>query len=256
MSKDGLSENQFKIYELSEGLYKNEKFFHNNVKNFEYIGYLIEKNNIDEIKKKIKYTELRPLFEEEETYDKFKQKIKDIDIKEIVPKKFNNSDEIKKDLTDKKSFYLIKQDYLTKKSGNTKINGNEIKFMFEKDNILLIFSENDKLYIDNKNDGIISESYLNIINKSNSPEDKPENHTYNSKNFPNDNIKYKKDIEILIRIFYYNKYLREKENLSITELKKEEREEIYLIHDSWMKEYKSHFEYKYLEDYLIKKKGI
>ena len=86
------------------------------MKNFEYIGYLIEKNNIDEIKKKIKYTELRPLFEKEETYDKFKQKIKDIDIKEIVPKKFNNSDEIKKELTNKKSFYLIKQDYLTKKS--------------------------------------------------------------------------------------------------------------------------------------------
>ena len=76
MNKDGLSENQFKIYELSGGLYKNEKFFHNHAKNFEYKGYLIEKNNIDEIKNKIKYTELRPLFEKEEAYDKFKKKNK------------------------------------------------------------------------------------------------------------------------------------------------------------------------------------
>ena len=62
-------------------------------------------------------------------------------------------------------------------------------------------------------------------------------------------------MEILIRIFYYNKYLREKENDSFKELNKEENcETVYLINNSWMEEYKSHFNYQYLENYLMNNK--
>ena len=73
-----------------------------------------------------------------------------------------------------------------------------------------------------------------------------------SKDIPCNFIKFKPDLEILIRIFYYNKYLREKENDSFKELNKEENCEMgYLINNSWMEEYKSFFDYKYLEHYLM-----
>ena len=67
----------------------------------------------------------------------------------------------------------------------------------------------------------------------------------------------KKDLEILVRIFYYNKYLTEKENDSFKILNKEKNSEtVYLINDSWMKEYKSFFDYQALENYLKNNKEL
>ncbi len=59
-----------------------------------------------------------------------------------------------------------------------------------------------------------------------------------------------KDLEILVRMFYYNKYLREKENCLFREIKEEENSEIvYLIHNSWLEEYKSYFDYHSWKNY-------
>ena len=65
----------------------------------------------------------------------------------------------------------------------------------------------------------------------------------------------KKDLEILVRIFYYNKYFKEKENDAFIKLNKEENSEtVYLINNSWMEEYKSFFVYQSLQNYLTNNK--
>jgi len=48
--------------------------------------------------------------------------------------------------------------------------------------------------------------------------------------------------------------LREKENNTWKDI--ENSEAVYLINNSWMEEYKSFFNYQYLEDYLKDKKRI
>ena len=163
-------------------------------------------------------------------------------IKEIIPKKYNSSNDLKKELSSDKSFIIIKQDYMGELyNNNSKSNGKEIKFKFENDSIIIIFDKNDKLNTGNNN-GIIEKN--KIEQSSNSQEVNP-----------NDAIKFKKDLEILIRIFYYNKYLREKENTALKNLIRENGEKVYLINNSWMDEYKSFFDYQYLEDYLKNKNG-
>ena len=48
-------------------------------------------------------------------------------------------------------------------------------------------------------------------------------------------------------------YLREKKNDSFEDLNKEKSEKVYLINNLWMEEYKSFFDYQYLECYLFSK---
>ena len=60
MSKnEGFSSNQLHIIEVCKALYQNELFFSKGLKNQPYQGYLIEKNIIDHIKKKINYEKLK-----------------------------------------------------------------------------------------------------------------------------------------------------------------------------------------------------
>ena len=67
-------------------------------------------------------------------------------------------------------------------------------------------------------------------------------------------------LEILIRLYFYHKYLKEKKNDVFVELKQGNCETCYLINNSWMEEYKSFFDYhifrKYLENYLMNKKEL
>ena len=151
MSKNGdPSANQFQIYEICRALYKNEQFFLNCMKNEEYNGFLIEKKLIDKIKKEIEYEKLKPLLaESDESFSKMKYKIKERKekIKEISPNKFNNSSELIKGLNDEKSFHIIRQMYANKIIGDVnKSEGKEIRFKFDKYNIIIIFDDNDKLF--------------------------------------------------------------------------------------------------------------
>ena len=75
-------------------------------------------------------------------------------IKGIIPKKYNSSNELNKELNNDKSFIIIKQDYIGHLCNRKIINGKEIKFKFENDSIIIIFDENDKLNIYN-NIGVI-----------------------------------------------------------------------------------------------------
>jgi hypothetical protein len=140
---------------------------------------------------------------------------------------------------------------LSKISKEDKYKEKTLKFTMDKEKIRLIFNDNDILYFNNNKNGIIEKSSLageDSLKYSISPKKKNES----EEKMSYEKISFKMDLEILIRIFYFNKYLREKENNKFIELKKEENSEnAYLINDSWMKEYKSHFNYKTLEDYLI-----
>ena len=148
--------NQRKVFEIFESLYKNEKFFVKCQKDEEYHGYLIEKRQIDKIKKDNDYDKIRALIEKNETFEKIKVQIqeKKEQIKEIIPKKYKNSSDFKKDLRNDNSFIIIKQDYMGKLCSKNDSNGKEIKFKFENNSIIIIFNDNDKLNTANNN-GII-----------------------------------------------------------------------------------------------------
>ena len=237
---ESLSSNQLQILNISKALYQNEIFYKCYLKDFDYYGYLIENKIIDKIKKKVNYEKLKPLIAKSESNDKFKKEIRETQhkIEEIIPKQYKNSKEIVIELiNDNKSYYLIKKEYLSKITDKNKLSGKEIKFKFHKDCLVLIFNENDTLNFYNNNNGILGRNFLINANITN-----------------NENIQFKKDLEILVRIFYYNKYLTKKENDAFQILNNENSETVYLIHNSWMEEYKSFFDYQSLENYLINSK--
>ena len=155
--------NKRQVFEILECLYKNEKFFENRQKDEEYQGYLIEKRPIDKIKKDNNYDKIRPLIENNETFDKIKVYIPENkeQIKEIIPKKYNSSNNLKKELSSDRSFIIIKQDYIGKLCNNSKSNGKEIKFKFE-NNSIIIFNENDKLNTGNNNGIIKKEKSIKV----------------------------------------------------------------------------------------------
>ena len=251
MSKDGnLSEKQ--IYDYCNAIYMYEKFLENYIKDKEHQGYLIDKTTFDKVKTKLDYERLKSSIDKNESYTDFCKKInKKEKIKYIAPKKYNNSNELIDELLNDKKFYIVNPDIIHKISKEDKFKNKAIKFTMDKENIRLIFNDNDILYFNNNKNGIIEKSSLvgeDSLKYSISPKKKNES----EEKMSYEKISFKTDLEILIRIFYFNKYLREKENNNFIELKKEENSEIvYLINNSWMEEYKAYFNYKTLEDYLI-----
>ena len=197
---ESLSSNQLQILNICEALYQNEIFYKCYLKDFDYYGYLIDNKIIDKIKKKVNYEKLKPLIAKNESYNRFKKEIRETQdkIEEIIPKQYKNSKGLIQELlNDNKSFYLIKQAYLIKITDKNKLSGKEIKFKFHKDCLILIFNENDTLNFYNNKNGILSKCFL--MNDNNITR-------------VNENVNFKKDLEILVRIFYYNKYLTKKEN--------------------------------------------
>jgi len=243
------------IYDFCQAIYNYEKFLENYVKDKEYHGYLIDKTIFDKVKTKLDYERLKPSIDKNEPYIEFKKKInKKEKVKYIVPKKFNNSNELINELLNDKKFYIVNIELLNIISKEDKYKGKAIKFMMNKEKIKLILNDNDILCFNNNKNGIIEKSSLiqeDSLKNSISPKmnDEPQ------QKISYDKIIFKIDLEILIRIFYFNKYLREKENNNFIELKKEENSErAYLINDTWMEEYKAYFDYKILENYLINNK--
>ena len=234
--------NKYQVFKILGDLYRNEKYFENGPKDQEFQGYLIEKKLIDKIKKENEYEKIKPLIEKE-TFENIKVLIPDKkeQIKEIIPKKYAYSNDLKKELNKyNRSFIIIKQEYMENLCNKIKSKGNEMIFKFENNSIFILFNENDKLNTGNNN-GIIEKNKID------------QNYNPTQRENPNVDIKFKKDLEILLRIFYYNKYLKEKENTSFQNLIYEKGEKVYLINNSWMEEYKSFFDYQYLEDYLEQK---
>ena len=163
IDKNGLSLYQLKIFEICKSIYKNELFINDHFDNQEYRGYLIEADKIMKI-----YEKLKPIivkyFEDNTIYKELKKHIKDKkeQLTDIISKKFNNSSELIKELNNDKKFYLIKQEYLYLKEDDLK--GKEIKFMFIKDKIMLIFGDSDLLTFSLKKNGTIEKPFF--INNS------------------------------------------------------------------------------------------
>ena len=113
-------------------------------------------------------------------------------------------------------------------------------------------NKNEKLYF-KINDGIIEKSNF-IENKSiyrkserikeNNEED--DNAVNENLVLSNQNFKFKKEIEILIRLYYYHKELKEKKNVS-SYLFDNNKETVYLINKLWIEKFKNFYEYKELE---------
>ena len=195
---ESLSSNQLQILNICEALYQNEIFYKCYLKDFDYYGYLIDNKIIDKIKKKVNYEKLKPLIAKNESYNRFKKEIRETQdkIEEIIPKQYKSSKEIVIELINNyRSYYLIKEAYLSKITDKNKLSGKEIKFKFHNECLILLFNENDTLNFSNNKNGILGRNFLISANITN-----------------NENIQFKKDLEILVRIFYYNKYLTKKEN--------------------------------------------
>jgi len=249
MSKNDTISNS-EIYYLCLAIYNYEKLFDNYVKDKIYQGNIIELSQFEKLKKKLDYERLKPLIVNDEYYTNILKQIKKKEkIKPISLKQYNNSNELLNELNNKK-LIVLNQDLLMKINKEIKVK--IIKFTLDKQRITIIFNDEDKLNFINNKDGIIESSSL-IKDNLNIDFNSPKNQSGPNNNNRNMKIIFNKDIEILIRIFYYNKYLKEKENEQFYELKKDENSEtIYLINHSWMEEYKSHFDYSSLEDYLLK----
>ena len=67
---------------------------------------------------------------------------------------------------------------------------------------------------------------------------------------PIDNIKFKDDLEILIRLYYNYRILKEKENKEFNFLNEDNSNTMYLINNNWIEKYKSFYEYNDLVNYL------
>ena len=248
MSKKGKNNENYtdkEIYDLCKAFY-NYDFFVQTKSNFK--GYLIETNKLKKLKKQIDYDKLEYLIEKDESYNEFIKKIKKREKREVINNEnFKNSNELLKELLKDKKFSVI--DNRLNSAIKSGIKNNPIDCIFAKDKITIIFNDNDKIYFKNNKNGIIEKSTL-IPNSS-------ENNSYISTNnsslkesTKNDSSIFKTDLEILIRIFHYNKYLSGKKNDTFKEILKEEGEAIYLINISWINEYKSFFDYEKLETYI------
>ena len=224
-------------------------------------GYLIEKEAIESIKKKIFYNKLKPFLAQKYTIKTF---ISDTKVKEylnkykgiernIIQVKFKNGEKLIKSLNDNKKYYLISRPLWNKICKNENIYDEGIQFSFEKNNVILYFNnKNEKLYF-KINDGIIEKSNFienksiykkqEIIKENNEEDDNTANENIV---LSNQNFKFKKEIEILIRLFYYQIELKEKKNVS-SNLLENNKETVYLINKLWIEKFKNFYEYKELE---------
>ena len=169
-------------YDLCQQFYSYEQHLKSIVKKQIHMSYLIDTNSIDNLKKQINYDEMKKYFEGSISFEDFKEKIKN-KIKKIktnlIPEKFKTSKDLIQALNNNKKFYFITNYSLTQKiCDNNNLSNKSIKFLLDKEKIIISFNENDELLIYNNSTGIIEKSLL-VNNNSNDIE-------INSQNLGND----------------------------------------------------------------------
>lgn len=245
-------------YDLCQQFYSYEQHLKSIVKKQIHMSYLIDTNSIDKLKKQINYEEMKKYFEGSISFEDFKEKIKN-KIKKIktnlIPEKFKTSKDLIQALNNNKKFYFITNYSLTQKiCDNNNLSNKSIKFLLDKEKIIISFNENEELLIYNNSTGIIEKSLL-VNNNSNDIEINSQNLGNDDKHLSNNyKLKFKADFEILIRLFYYNRFLKEKNNLDFKNLNQENYLSTYLINNNWMEKFKSYYEYNDLENYLLQVK--
>ena len=153
-----------KIAFILKEFYKYEKFIKNPPQNIAYKGFLIEKDLMDNYKKKIYYEELKPqinnkvnLENTKLTFDKMKE-CKNI-LNPIIQTNFNNWNELYKALDSNKKYWIIPYNLWSLICKPENKNDKGIKFLFQGNKILLTLNENEKIDF-SINNGIIEKSSL------------------------------------------------------------------------------------------------
>ena len=275
------------IYDLLMEYYKYEQLIKNK-SDQEKVGYLINKDSIEKLKKQICYEEFKKNLKDNYQIRQLKKTIenkcilqktknhiydyKSIEVelkekrpnfskelnkikKEMIPKNFNNKQDLINSLNNNNKYYIINSNFWYKIKENEISIEQNVKFLFRKNKLILILNNKEELSF-NINNGIIEKSSLieneySII-KVNTIDETGKKEKYNS----DDINKFKEDIEILIRLYYYYKELKEKENENFQDLKENtNRETFYLINKSWIEKYFAFYEYNELAKYLNSIKG-
>ena len=235
------------LYELCKLFYDYEKLLKKPDKNQKSICYLINLELIDDLKRQIYYDHLKPYIIKDLSFETLKNKINNLSttIKaNLKSEKFDNSQDLINALNNGNKYYFITYFPLFKKIRKDDQSKGIILEFFE-NKMIMIFNENDKLYFFDDKSGLIKKSLL-IKNDI----------THNNEiKIPSIYI-FKADIEILIRLYYYNKYLKERENSKFVGLNKENFSFVYLINNKWIETYKSFYEYDQLINYIIKKNKV
>ena len=232
-----------KIFDLCNEFYKQEKFFENNFNKSYNLCSLIDTKSIDNLKKQINYDKFKIyLIKENVSLINFNDEIKKHLRKnaktkietDLVPYKFNNSKDLLKSLNKKKFYCFTNFNFVQKICENVELGKFSMKSMLHKDKITIIFNEKEKdeLTFFNNTTGLIEKFLLKSLEKD--------------INYP-----FKKDLEILIRLYYNYRFLKEKENTKFELLNEDNSQMVYLINNNWIEKYKSFFEYRDLENYLL-----
>ena len=278
------------IYDLCKTFVEYEKFMKlsNDMK---YKGFLIKKELIETLKKKIFYT----TFEEGIRLSNFNYKILKTNIEKVCGTKeikpdidqtiFNNSNELIKELNTNQ-FYLIKYDLWKVISKKNIHDDKGVNFKFNNKEIILIFNEKDELKFknnkflisketlienqnnnnnekkDKKNDNnksgdnkktVKNNADINNDDKSNNNNNKKEEKKFYAQN---KNIQFKIEIKILINLFFYYEELKNQLIPQNPEFNPNNKNIIYLISKIWIEKYKSFFNYDKLKSYLLKKQYL
>ena len=232
-----------KIFDLCNEFYKQEKFFENNFNKSYNLCSLIDTKSIDNLKKQINYDKFKTyisndnasLANSKEAIKKLYKKNMKVELDtNLVPDKFNNSKDLLKSLNKKKFYCFTNFNFVQKICENVELGKFSMKSMLHKDKITIIFNEKEKdeLTFFNNTTGLIEKFLLKSLEKD--------------INYP-----FKKDLEILIRLYYNYRFLKEKENTKFELLNENNSQMVFLINNNWIEKYKSFYEYKELENYLL-----
>ena len=262
-----------KIYNYCQSYNKYETFVKNQSnKKQEFIGYLIESDLIRAWKLKIYYEKLGSGIADGSNFNKLKTLIEKNIKTEINPKiertitqtKFTNSTELLNNLNNNKEYILITFELWNDICKTSCLPEEGIKCIYLNKNISLIFNNGEKLRFKiDENDFKINKSKLieketekyNEI-KLNSIKDNQINEINYSSNNNEINegeieLKYKKEVIILIKLYYYEKNFKSKINEMPTTLKDEIK--FYLISNNWLSEFKNTFLYCDIKTYIKNK---
>ena len=236
MSKNVDNSNGFQLYELCKEFYKYEQYLLKSERDNNNICYLIDAKSINYLKKQIYYDELKKYFENDISKEKFREIAKRFEIKnkiDLFPETFKTSDNLIESLNNGNKYYYITQSLCSKICKEQIFENCGIKYSNHGNKIEFTFSDNNTLKFLINLSGLIEKSLLiKDTQKRN-------------------NNEIKNVLEILIRLFYFNKFLKEKDNLEFKTLKKENFHSVYLINNDWLEKYKSFYDYNELENYLL-----
>ena len=258
MSKN--DSNSFQLYELCNEFYKYEEHLLTGEKDKKNICYLIDSKSIDNLKKQINYDKFKKYIKNNLSEEEFKGKVKGFKIKnkiDLSAETFKTGDDLIKSLNNGNQYYYITESLCSKICKKKNFENRGIYYLFHKSTIKFIFDDNNSIKFLNKLSGLIEISLLVKDDQiSNNNERDNLNYRKNEK-YPKDKDKYdfKNDLEILIRLFYYNKFMKERDNFQFKILKQENKQSVYLINNDWLEKYKFFYDYNELENYLFQNKN-